>query len=140
MLVVDASIAVKWYLSEEDTPQAIALFRQPFKLVAPPIIHLEVLSVLTKAARKNKLEMAYTQTLINRWNSLLAQKALFLPEPEPGHQQAVSLSFTTGHTFYDCLYLSLAKHLHAPLATADTRQQTIARSLGIEIFGWQSTA
>jgi predicted nucleic acid-binding protein len=38
----------------------------------------------------------------------------------------------SGHKIYDCLYLALALERHEPLATADRRLASLARSLNIE--------
>jgi predicted nucleic acid-binding protein len=38
MIAIDANVAVKWYLPEEDSPQALALLRSPKQLIAPFLI------------------------------------------------------------------------------------------------------
>ncbi|NJL51216.1 MAG: type II toxin-antitoxin system VapC family toxin [Hydrococcus sp. SU_1_0] len=48
--MVDASVAVKWLLNEEDSERACGLFEQPYRLIAPDLIRLEVLAAISRAA------------------------------------------------------------------------------------------
>jgi len=46
MIVVDASVAMKWFLNDQDSSQALGLFHQSYKLVAPELIRIEVLAAI----------------------------------------------------------------------------------------------
>jgi len=48
MIVVDASVAMKWFLNDQDS-QALGLFHQSYKLVAPELIRIEVLAAIDLA-------------------------------------------------------------------------------------------
>src|SRR5260370_16270016 len=54
MLVVDASIAVKWVVEEDGTPQALVLRRQA-KLIAPDLLIAECANILWKKVQRNEL-------------------------------------------------------------------------------------
>ena len=58
-LCIDTSVWVKLWLPEDDSPLAYALLDrladQPFRLVGPPILPLEVASVLRTGVRRNLL-------------------------------------------------------------------------------------
>jgi len=49
MIVVDASVAMKWFLNDQDSSQALGLFHQSYKLVAPELIRIEVLAAIDLA-------------------------------------------------------------------------------------------
>ncbi len=53
-LVVDASIAIKWVVEEEGTPQALAL-RKSARLIAPDLLVAECANILWKKARRGEL-------------------------------------------------------------------------------------
>ncbi|MBW4473973.1 MAG: type II toxin-antitoxin system VapC family toxin [Stenomitos rutilans HA7619-LM2] len=138
ILVIDASVAVKWLLNEEDSAPALALFRLPCKLIAPALIRVEVLATIAKVARRNQLSIADATRQIQRWHSTLSRRALFTVEGDKDYQDEVELSLAQRHSLYDCVYLALARKLGVPLATADKRLADIAHELGIEAFDWRS--
>ena len=53
-LVIDASIAVKWVVEEEGTPEALAL-RQKAKLIAPELLVAECANILWKKVQRGEL-------------------------------------------------------------------------------------
>lgn len=137
MLVVDASVAVKWLLNEEDSERACALFEQPYRLIAPDLIRLEVLAAIAKAVRKNILASEDGENYASKWRGLIARKALFIVEADSDYSEATTLALEVKHPIYDCLYLAFARHFRVPLVTADKRLEAIAQKLGVECFPWQ---
>jgi predicted nucleic acid-binding protein len=53
-LVIDASIAVKWVVEEDGTPEALAL-RQKAKLIAPDLLVAECANILWKKVKRSEL-------------------------------------------------------------------------------------
>ena len=53
-LVIDASIAVKWVVEEEGTPQALRLLQRS-KLIAPELLVAECANILWKKVRRDEL-------------------------------------------------------------------------------------
>jgi predicted nucleic acid-binding protein len=49
MIVVDASVAAKWFLPEKGSSAALALQEGPSQLAAPDLIRMEVAAAITKA-------------------------------------------------------------------------------------------
>ncbi|MEH1844079.1 MAG: type II toxin-antitoxin system VapC family toxin [Nostoc sp.] len=138
MIVVDASIAVKWFLNEPGSREALALFHQPYKLIAPALIRMEVLAAIAKRVRMAELAAEDATKQMERWHSTLAKRALFLVDDDQQYQQAAALSLQERHNFYDCVYLYLAKNLGVPLVTADQRLADLAKKLGIQSLDWRS--
>jgi predicted nucleic acid-binding protein len=123
MIVVDASLAVKWTLWEADSPQAIAfLDHHGHELVAPELIFIEVAGVIVRRGNQDKALQADALRALQKWttawsdhavkNIRVTQRRLF---------QASSMALTIGHPLKDCLYLALAKEMEADLATCDAR-------------------
>ena len=53
-LVIDASIAVKWVVEENGTPEALVL-RQKAKLIAPELLVAECANILWKKVQRDEL-------------------------------------------------------------------------------------
>ncbi len=117
--VVDASVAVKWVLPEDDSELAEELVTGGALLHAPGFIFVEIANVLWKRMRQGGLVEADATDLMAR----LRSSPLILwqgEEPLPG---TLSLAKELDHAVYDCAYLALALHLDAVCVTADRRFQ-----------------
>jgi len=131
MIVVDASLAVKWTLWEADTPAAIDFLRAHGEaLAAPELIFIEVAGVIVRRGNENKALQGDALRALDKWtiawsdhilkNYRVTQRRLF---------NASSMALTMGHPLKDCIYLALAKELGVELATCDARFQAKASSL-----------
>ena len=115
-LVIDASIAVKWVVDEQGTPQALAL-RERAKLTAPELLVAECANILWKKVQRGEL---------TRQEALLAARLLQAAEVElqPTRsllEAATRIALDLVHPAYDCLYLALAIDNECPFVTADER-------------------
>ena len=115
-LVIDASIAIKWVVEEEGTPEALALRRRA-KLLAPDLLVAECANILWKKVRRDEL---------SRQEALLAARLLQgadieLRPTRPLLEAATDLAIALDHPAYDCLYLALAVECGYPFVTADER-------------------
>ena len=122
VLVIDASIAVKWVIEEEGTPQALALHRRE-QLIAPELLVAECANILWKKVARSELSVE---------EALLAAKLLQAAELElvPTRallEPATRLALALDHPAYDCLYLALAIARDCRFVTADDR---LLRKLG----------
>lgn len=122
LYVVDASVAVKWHLQDEqDTEYAAALladFRErKVDLLAPAHLRSEVPSAIRNAVRARRLTPTQGGAAIAAflgWNVATVDSDALI---EAGYDQAVRF----GCSFYDGLYLALAERLGCPLVYADQR-------------------
>jgi predicted nucleic acid-binding protein len=114
--VIDASIALKWVIEEDGTPEALAL-RKRAKLIAPELLAAESANVLWKKVRRNELlkeEALLAARLLQAAEiELLAARYLL--------ETALRMSIEIDHPAYDCVYLALAVENKCHFVTADER-------------------
>ncbi len=119
MIVIDATVAVKWYLPERGTEAALDLAAGGNRLAAPELIRLEVISTITRRVRGSEATAGEAKAQCERWLNNLKDGAVSLvPEHELLHD-SIDLSLKLKHPVVDCLYLAAARLLEAPLLTAD---------------------
>lgn len=119
MIVVDASVAVKWFLSETNSRDAVTLLTMDEKLIGPTLVRYEVAGALVRAHRRGDLDKKQLESLCNRWISTLDRNVVRLIHEPMDLLRASSLAASIGHPLADCLYLAVAERLAAPLVTAD---------------------
>lgn len=121
-IVVDASVALKWFLqdNEDHCDKAIALLMR-YPLIQPPHFIAEVAAVL---ARKKTIEA--DQDLAD----LLEVEMTIADEPTI-YQKAIRLSIDLNHHLFDTLYHAVALETKdAVLITADNVYYENAKHLG----------
>ena len=113
-LVIDASIAVKWVVEEDGTPQALAL-RQRAKLIAPELLVAEGANILWKKVRRRELskDEAVLASRLLQAAEIELQPTRSLLEP------ATRIAIELDHPAYDCLYIALAVANGCQFVTAD---------------------
>src|SRR5215469_11645507 len=102
MLVVDASVAVKWVVREPDSDAAIALRSE--QLIAPVLWLAEAANVLWLRVRIGDITVDEARI---RLNELLDAPVASLPM-EPHLDETLRLSAELAHPIYDCIYLAVA--------------------------------
>lgn len=121
MIVVDASVAVKWFLPEDGSDKADALLRTGQKLIAPELIRIEVAAALAKQLRMKALDAAMTRTLLDDWRTNLQKETVNLEPTLHDFDRGLEISIEIGHALQDCLYVATAERLDVPLITADEK-------------------
>lgn len=116
-LVVDASVAVKWLVEEEDSDAAEGLLDGSRELFAPGLMASEVGNALWRKVRMGELERSHAGVLAAAISEIAVR---WMPDDEIG-PDAVRLSLALDRPVYDCVYLALAHRLGATLVTADVR-------------------
>ena len=121
-IVIDASVAVKWVVEEDGTPEALALL-DGGSLSAPDLLIPECANILWKKVRRSELQ---TDEAIMA--ARLLQRSDVEIVPTRGlMEEALKLSIDLDHAAYDCIYLSLALEKDWRFVTADER---LSRKLG----------
>lgn len=119
MIVLDASILIKWFVQEHDSEIALKfkedLLAGQTDIIVPDLVLYEILNVLrfkshiTEQAIKNILP-----TLFDLGLEIITPSQKLL-------EDALHLSFATDLSLYDCSYLALANELGVKFVTADKR-------------------
>ena len=115
MILIDASVALKWYLPEAGSSAAVELTKE--ELCAPSLILAEVANGLWKAERLKHLEAAAVRDGVATLPEVLS-------ELTPLHlliARASEIARHLDHPVYDCIYLAEAERRATKLVTADQR-------------------
>ena len=147
MLVVDASVAVKWIIDEPRSSEARDLLvagqsetgvRET--LLAPALLPIETHYAIAKRYGRGE---ATGDQLLGAIPALIGVFGSFQPLDLELATEAAALSFAEikpvvpgiAQPFgvYDCVYIALAKRMRAALATADRRQAEIAKALRVPV-------
>lgn len=127
-VVIDASVAVKWFLPEDRTGEALRYREGSNELFAPSHLLLEVFHAVWRQARAGALPFhevsAAALILKGTFSSLVPVHELF----EPASALSAGLPFP----IYDCLYLALGQREDAEVVTADERMFAAARKARIK--------
>ena len=116
-LVVDASVAVKWLIAEDDSDIAREMAARGEDLHAPRLMASEIANALWRKARLGEIErgdvgamLASVPGMPVRWG-----------DDEVGCADAARLALALDRPVYDCVYLALAHRIGAIVVTADLR-------------------
>jgi predicted nucleic acid-binding protein len=115
-LVVDASIAVKWFVEEDGREQALRVLDLDER-EAPDLIVAEVANVIWKKALRGEVTASQAYSICAAVPRYF--EALHPSEALVGH--AIRIGLALRHPIYDCLYLACAARSEARLVTADRR-------------------
>lgn len=134
MIVIDANVAMKWFIPEKGMKEAIALLRSNQKLVAPSIIEYEVVSGFVRRVRKEELSTGEATEHRNEWLRQIAHETIHLFDTSALLNPASELAYELRHPLYDCIYLALALKYGAPLVSADGPLIERANACGYKVY------
>jgi predicted nucleic acid-binding protein len=129
VIVIDASVAVKWVVREMAHEAALAVVDKPWTRVAPDLLLPEVTNVLRKKRKAEEITDAQVKS------GLLGVKAAverFIPSADIAGDAFV-LAQELDHSAYDCFYLACALG-RGMLLSADDRFIQKCRSGGYDEF------
>ena len=121
--VVDASVAVKWFVPEEGSADAEALAASGNRLIAPRLLRLEVANAFRRKIQDGMMVLPQAH---DRLDVLAGYLDHFVDEQ---HMliEAMNAAAALRHPIYDILYLETARRHDAVMVTADRR---LIRKLG----------
>jgi predicted nucleic acid-binding protein len=120
-IVVDASVAAKWFLQEPHTTEALNILKRvladELSLIAPDHIYAELGNVLWKRTTAGTVPITDAQAFIADFlkidMTLVSTADLLL--------DAYSLAIVHQRSMYDSLYLALSQREQCELVTADAK-------------------
>lgn len=127
LVIVDASVAIKWYVPEIHHAEARQLLDGSFTLQAPDLIAAEFTNIIWKKhLQRGELSLAEAQSIIGDFETapvdIYASMSLMAA--------AFNLAVELRHAADDCLYLAHAIAAGCPLVTADKPFHTAAERSG----------
>ena len=128
MIVVDASVIVKWLIPESGDGPAKALLGTAGALAAPELARVEVASALIRKGLRQELLAADVHRVLRAWSRMLLEGQIVLLPNEDDIEAAAELALELQHPLPDCLYLAAAERLQAALVTADRQFARRARA------------
>jgi predicted nucleic acid-binding protein len=122
MICIDASVAAKWLFPEEHSDKALALVVDAAeagqRLVAPPLLPIEVTNIIRQRMRRAHLEPEQALGLLGAFEAF----SVGIVHTDTLCREA--LAAACAHNLpavYDAFYLALAEHLRCDLWTGDLR-------------------
>jgi len=134
LVVLDASVAVRWVVEEEGSAEAAELLARDLTWVAPRLLLTEVASALRRKVADDALAPAVAGQSLDTLLQAITDGVVRLVEDERIISHALLLAVSLRHKVPDCLYLGLAERDGAWLATADDRLSRLARSRGVAVL------
>jgi predicted nucleic acid-binding protein len=121
LIVVDASVVLKWQLDDEECISQALSLREDFylkrscQLIAPHLLIYEIINGILVAARKKRISSEQVSEItIN-----LLSMGILLKDIDP--ISVLELALRHNISAYDAAYLSLAKSEHCELLTGDKK-------------------
>lgn len=115
-LVVDASVAAKWFIDEAGRAQAMRLLDMADRQ-APDLLIAEVANVVWKKTLRGQIGETQAQLICGSIGHCFD----ILHSSDSLIERAMTMAMMLHHPVYDCLYLACAERVGARLATADRR-------------------
>ena len=129
-VVVDASIAVKWWAPEPDSAVAARLLHGSWRLIAPDFMAAEAANAWWEKHRLGEMPRAEVETAVSRLGAVGIEWIPTIRTVSAAARLAVELR----HSVYDCLYLVTAREQGLPLATTDDWLVKTARRMGMAVY------
>lgn len=129
--VLDASVAVRWLVTENGSADAAALLARPTRWIAPRLMLTEVAGALHRKVSAGKLREVLASEALEELLGAVGAGEIRLAPDERVLVAAFTLATVLQHRVPDCMYLALAEHEGAGLATADHALAGLARQRGI---------
>lgn len=129
MIIVDASLAVKWFCDEDDSESADLFYAgNAGSLVAPDLFAIEVAAALVRNGNIIKETRPLMERALLAFSAMLAVGSVELVTTTSARlQRASTLALDLGHPLKDCIYLALAMDKQCDLVTCDVQFAAKAR-------------
>lgn len=116
-LVIDASVAIKWYVAENLREAARQLVLGAHELHTVDLLGVELANIAWKKALRGEIGTQQATLFVDdRYRHFMR-----IHRSDEHLRPALQLALDLGHPVYDCIYLACAAGLDATLVTADRR-------------------
>ncbi len=119
LLVIDASVVIKWFLAEPYGEAALRLLDVEGRFLAPDHLFAETANAIWKKVRRREIAAEYGHDVIS---AIDATGVVITTVPcRELAEGAYDIATTYGRSIYDAMYVALAKQRNTRLITADDR-------------------
>ena len=115
--VIDASVAIKWYVPEIYEQEATRFLKSLSSLHVPELIYPEVSNIIWKKIRRGEITLLEGEEIVGT----IARKRWTIHSHRNLIKSAFAGAEATGQTVYDWTYPALAIRLSCEFVTADER-------------------
>lgn len=126
--VIDASVAIKWFLPEPGSDQALEVLDTLEHALVPDLFYIESDSILSRKIRKRELSISEAEFLYDEFRNL----PFITINYDRISTSALKLATEFSITQYDACYLAVAVEFDGKLYTADQR---LYNRLSSTVFG-----
>lgn len=120
MVVLDCSVAISWFMPDENKIAEEVLGKVAnYGAIVPSIWQLEVANVLLSAYKKNRITMEQSFDILNELKNLQISVEAIISQSV--YIEIMKLAQRFDLTSYDAAYLELACRYAIPLATFDKK-------------------
>ena len=116
-IIVDASVAAKWFFPEEGSSKALHLLSGEYELMAPDLLYSEFGNIVWKIHRKGIIDSADALEIVNQFQML----PIDIHPTERLLPTAFEIAISSGSTVYDSMYLAMGLCTETPVITADNK-------------------
>ena len=132
LIVLDASVVIKWFHEEKDTDRAIILQEQiaqgEVRTLVPPLLFYEVANVLTMKSGSEIEEVINAHQILENLPFQVVEVIHTVLE------EAVRIAHQNHISVYDAIYVALAILSDATLVTADEKLAKVIGSQAVQFL------
>ncbi len=123
MIVIDASLVVKWYFVEDGSNAAIELLgTTDGEMTAPDLLAIEVCAALVRKGNMDKSLADDIRTMLADFQHKLIDGTIRTERATDAIIAAsAELALNLGHPLKDCIYLAMAMERDCELVTCDAK-------------------
>jgi predicted nucleic acid-binding protein len=132
--VLDASVALSWFIDRPTAPYATRVRRllvEGGAAAVPAVWQREVANGFVTAERRGMLTPTDTAELLDSLDIVL--RSVQISQDSASVGRIIRNSRQYGLTAYDAAYLDLARELHLPIATLDRQLAEAARQASVPL-------
>ena len=134
-VVLDASAAAELIFNDAGARPIFAALSEAIAagrtIVGPSALLSEVQAVIAGRVRRETLDSEGGRLCSEFWRSLIDRMPIQIGVQHDHHHASFEMSLATGHSYYECLYLTLARALEGELLTCDPSLARKANDRGI---------
>jgi predicted nucleic acid-binding protein len=134
LAVLDASVAVRWLVTERGSDEAAVLLGRAVGWLAPRLMLTEAAGALRRKTAGGELDAALAAQALDFLVDGAEGGLIHIADDETLVASALMLAISLKHRVPDCMYLALAEREGAALATADGRLASLAKARGVEVW------